>query len=175
MVEPELPGLSIVRQCELLALSRSGRYYQPTGESAENLSLMRLMDQAYLKCPYYGARQMRWHLQRLGHKMLGHKAGRHRVARLMRKMGLAAIHQKPNTSRPNPENRIYPLSFEGLGDHEAPSGVVHRHNLYLHNLCLNAKGLFVSGGGDGLAQSQGAVMAGVKHHACGFLGCGFLH
>ena len=114
MVEPEHSGLSMARKCELLVISRSGRYYKATGESAENLALMRLMDEAYLECPYYGARQMRRHLQRLGHKMPGHNAGRHRVARLMRKMGLAAIYQKPNTSRPNPENRIYPYLLRGL-------------------------------------------------------------
>ena len=109
MVEVSNPRLSVVRQCELLGVSRSGFYYQPSGESAENLALMRLIDEAYLDCPYYGARQMMRHLHRLGHK-----AGRHRVARLMRKMGLAAIYQKPNTSRPNPENKIYPYLLRDL-------------------------------------------------------------
>jgi len=109
MIEPEKPGLSIVRQCELLAISRSGFYYQPGGESAGNLTLMRLIDEAYLECPYYGARQMKRHLHRLGHKV-----GRHRIARLMRKMGLAAIFQKPNTSKPNKENKVYPYLLRDL-------------------------------------------------------------
>ena len=109
MVEASNPKLSIVRQCELLGISRSGRYYQPLGENAESLALMRLMDEAYMACPYYGARQMRRHLHRLGHEV-----GRHRVARLMRKMGLAAIFQKPNTSRPNPENKVYPYLLRNL-------------------------------------------------------------
>ena len=79
MVEASNPKLSIVRQCDLLGISRSGRYYQPLGENAESLALMRLMDETYMDCPYYGARQMKRHLHRLGHKV-----GRHRVARLMK-------------------------------------------------------------------------------------------
>jgi len=109
MVEPEHSSLSIVRQCTLLSISRSGLYYRPTGESAASLALMRLIDEAYLECPYYGARQMMRHLFRLGHRV-----GRHRIARLMRKMGLAAIYQKPNTSRPNKENKIYPYLLRDL-------------------------------------------------------------
>jgi putative transposase len=109
LVETSNPKLSIVRQCGLLGISRSGRYYQPTGENAESLMLMRLIDEAWLDCPYYGARQMMRHLLRLGHK-----TGRHRVARLMRKMGLAAIWQKPNTSKPNPEHKIYPYLLREL-------------------------------------------------------------
>ena len=69
------------------------------------------MDEAYLECPYYGARQMRLHLQRLGHKV-----GRHKIARLMGKMGLAAIYQKPNTSRPNPENTNASISTPSRPD-----------------------------------------------------------
>ena len=109
MVETSKPKLSIVRQCGLLGISRSGRYYQPTGENAESLALMRLIDEAYLDCPYYGARQMMRHLLRLGHK-----TGRHRVARLMRKMGLAAIWQKPNTSKPGKGHKIYPYLLREL-------------------------------------------------------------
>ena len=51
MVEASHPQLSIVRQCALLQISRSGRYYQPVGESEPTLSLMRLIDEAFLECP----------------------------------------------------------------------------------------------------------------------------
>ena len=109
MVEASHPHLSIVRQCELLQISRSGRYYRPVGESEPTLALMRLIDEAFLECPYYGSRQMMRHLHRLGHRV-----GRGRVARLMRKMGLRAIYQKPNTSAPHPEHRVYPYLLRNL-------------------------------------------------------------
>jgi putative transposase len=109
MVEASHPHLSIMRQCALLQISRSGRYYQPVGESEPTLALMRLIDEAFLECPYYGSRQMMRHLHRLGHQV-----GRNRVARLMRKMGLRAIYQKPNTSAPHPEHRVYPYLLRDL-------------------------------------------------------------
>jgi putative transposase len=62
IVEPDHAALSIVRQCELLSISRSGFYYEPSGESAETLALMRLIDEAYLRFPYYGSRQIARHL-----------------------------------------------------------------------------------------------------------------
>ena len=109
MIEPAHRGLSIVRQCALLQMSRSGRYYRPTGETAATLKLMRLIDEAFLECPYYGSRQMMRHLQRLGRRV-----SRNRVGRLMRKMGLRAIYQKPNTSAPHPEHRVYPYLLRDL-------------------------------------------------------------
>ena len=109
MVDGSHPRLSIVRQCALLQISRSGRYYQPVGESEATLSSMRLIDEAFLDCPYYGSRQMTRHLHRLGHRV-----GRNRVVRLMRMMGLRAIYQKPNTSAPHPEHRVYPYLLRDL-------------------------------------------------------------
>jgi putative transposase len=109
MIEASHPHLSIVRQCALLQISRSGRYYQPTGEREPTLALMRLIDEAFLDCPYYGSRQMTQHLHRLGYQV-----GRNRVVRLMRKMGLRAIYQKPNTSAPHPEHRVYPYLLREL-------------------------------------------------------------
>lgn len=109
MIEPAHPRLSIVRQCVLLQMSRSGRYYRRTGENADTLALMRLIDEVFLDCPYYGSRQIMRHLQRLGHRV-----SRNRVGRLMRKMGLKAIYQKPNTSAPHPEHRIYPYLLRDL-------------------------------------------------------------
>ena len=83
-------------------MNRSGRYYRPTGKNAATLARMRLIDEAFLKCPYYGSRQRMRPLQRLGHRVR-----RNRVGRLMRKMGLRAIYQKPNTCAPHSEYRIY--------------------------------------------------------------------
>ena len=109
MIEPEHPGLSITRQCRLLEISRSSWYYERLGESELNLTLMRLIDEQFLETPYYGARQMARHLRRQGYKV-----NRKRAHRLMQKMGLMAIYQKPNTSKPHPEHKVYPYLLRSL-------------------------------------------------------------
>jgi len=95
--------LSLSRQCRLLSISRSTFYYASRGESPENLALMRRIDELFLKRPFFGSRQMVRQLQREGVF-----AGRHRIRRLMRLMGLAAIYQAPRTSTPHPAHRVYP-------------------------------------------------------------------
>ena len=109
MVETDHPGLSIMRQCELLAISRSSFYYTAKGESEANLELMRLIDAQFLDTPWYGARQMARHLRRQGHAV-----GRKRVRRLMQLMGLAPIYCKPRTSAPHPEHTVYPYLLRDL-------------------------------------------------------------
>ena len=91
-------GLPLSRQCELLGVSRSSQYYAPSGESAENLALLRRLDELHLEHPFYGSRQMARHLRREGVV-----AGRHRLRRLMRLMGMEAIYRRPRTSAANPE------------------------------------------------------------------------
>ena len=108
-IEKDHPRLSVRRQCRLLLLSRSTLYYTPIGESTDNLALMRVIDEQFLQTPWYGSRQMARWLQRQGHT-----AGRHRVRRLMRKMGLVPIYQPPKTSQPHPEHKIYPYLLKGL-------------------------------------------------------------
>lgn len=100
---PEHPGLSITKQCDLLEISRSSWYYEALGESAMNLDLMQRIDKQFLETPYFGARQMARYLRRQGYWV-----NRKRVKRLMQKMGLMAIYQKPNTSKPHPEHKVYP-------------------------------------------------------------------
>ena len=102
-------GLSIGRQCDLLLISHSSYYYEATGESLFNLELMRLIDEQFLETPWYGARQMARHLRRQGYG-----TNRKRIGRLMRKMGLSAIYQKPNTSKSHPEHMIYPYLLRGM-------------------------------------------------------------
>jgi putative transposase len=96
--------LSVRRQCELLGLNRSSWYYGPMGESAENLTLMRRIDEQYLKTPCYGARKMG--------KAFG--IGRDRAGRLMRLMGLEAIYPKPRLSQNTTEHRIYPYLLRNV-------------------------------------------------------------
>jgi putative transposase len=109
MIERPNPNLSITRQCRILAIGRSSFYYTLKGESAVNLARMRRIDELFLKYPFYGSRQMTRQLRRDGLCV-----GRHRVRRLMRLMGLSAIYQKPRTSDPHPEHRIYPYRLKGL-------------------------------------------------------------
>ncbi len=109
MVLRDRPDLSLSRQCRLLSISRSSFYYAPKGESPANLARMRRIDELFLKYPFYGSRQMVRQLRRDGVR-----AGRHRVRRLMRLMGLAAIYQAPRTSDPHPSHRVYPYLLKGL-------------------------------------------------------------
>lgn len=109
MIEPSNDNLSIKAQCRLLSISRSGLYYDSKGESPLNLQLMRLIDEKFLITPFYGSRQMARHLRREGYCV-----GRHRVRRLMRLMGIEAIYQKPRTSDPHPDHKIYPYLLRNL-------------------------------------------------------------
>ena len=93
MIDPNHPRLPIVRQCTLVAISRSTYYYASRGESSFNLQLMCRIDEQFLATPWYGSRQMARHLRRQGHGV-----GSKRVRRLMR---LTAIYRKPSTSSPD--------------------------------------------------------------------------
>ena len=109
MVDRQHPSLSIVRQCRLLDISRSGLYYQPKGNSDEDLALMKLIDRQYLATPFYGARKIATCL-----KSEGHLVNRKRVRRLMRLMGLKAIYRRPWTSKPASGHKIYPYLLDGM-------------------------------------------------------------
>ena len=95
--------ISIRRQCELLGANRSGLYYQPLGESEDNLQLMRLLDEQYTRAPFYGSRRM---VEWLATK--GYEVNRKRVRRLMEAMGIEAVYPKPKLSAPGEGHRIYP-------------------------------------------------------------------
>ena len=103
MIEPEHPVLSVRRQCQLLEMARSGLYYEPRGESPENLALMRLIDETYTRWPFYGVRRMTAWLRRQGHGV-----NPKRVRRLMRLMGLEAIYAKPRLSASGKAHKRYP-------------------------------------------------------------------
>ena len=109
MVTRDRPSLSVIRQCRLLEVSRSTLYYRPAAHSAQTLTLMRRIDELYLRYPFYGSRQMVRHLAREGEAV-----GRHRVRRLMRLLGLEAIYRKPRTTVANPDHRVYPYLLRGL-------------------------------------------------------------
>ncbi len=108
LVEPGHTGLSVARQCALLGIARSSWYYAPAGETAENLALMRLLDEQYTQTPFYGVERMTAWLRQQGHAV-----NPKRVRRLLRLMGLEALYPKPHLSRPGTEEKRYPYLLRG--------------------------------------------------------------
>lgn len=102
MIDRSHAQLSLVRQCDLLGVSRSGLYYRPKPENEANIALMRLIDAIYTAHPFMGSRQITRELRRQGHPV-----NRKRVRRLMGLMGLAAVAPGPHTSRPHPQHPKY--------------------------------------------------------------------
>jgi putative transposase len=97
------------RQCQLLGLNRSGWYYQPVDASVENLHLMRLLDEQYTRCPFYGVLRMTaW----LHHQ--GYPVNAKRVRRLLRQIGLMAVYPKPRLSQPGAGAQRYPYALAGV-------------------------------------------------------------
>ena len=94
LVERANPALPVTQQCRLLAVSRASVYRRPAEVSVADRAIMALIDRQYLVRPYYGLRRMAAWLA-----MQGHIVNRKGVQRLMRLMGLVAIHQRPNTSK----------------------------------------------------------------------------
>jgi putative transposase len=101
--------LSVTRQAKLLKLSRSGVYYNPRPVSPDDLAIMRRIDELHLEHPFAGSRLLRDLLNREGVAV-----GRDRVRTMMKRMGIEAIYQRPNTSRPAPGHKIYPYLLRGI-------------------------------------------------------------
>jgi putative transposase len=109
LVEREAPALPVSRQCRLLAVSRASFYRRPAEISEEDCTIVALIDRQYLARPYYGSRRMAAWLATQGHVV-----NRKRVRRLMRLAGLVAIYQRPNTSTPAVDHKIYPTCCVGF-------------------------------------------------------------
>ena len=107
----ECPGkeVSVRRQCVLLALPRSGVYRPTSSAAADDLALMRRIDELHLELPFYGSRRMMFELNKEGRTV-----NRKRVQRLMRVMGIVALVPRPGTSKPAPGHKIYPYLLRGL-------------------------------------------------------------
>ena len=109
LIDRHDPALPVTRQCGLLTVSRSSVYRPPAPASDEDLAIMALIDRQYLERPYYGSRRMAAWLTRQGHAV-----NRKRVQRLMRLVGLVAIYQRPNPSKPAPANKVFPYLLGSL-------------------------------------------------------------
>jgi putative transposase len=108
-VDPEDTALSVSHQCDLLGLSRSSYYYEPATETAENLSLMEMIDREYTRHPFFGSRRMVLWLQSEGYTV-----NRKRVQRLMRQMGLEAVYPKPRLSIGGAGHKVYPYLLRNV-------------------------------------------------------------
>jgi len=109
MIERDPPRLSVAHQCDLLGLARSTLYYQPVEANVQDLTLMRRLDEQYMRRPFYGVRRMtRWL------RGEGHSVNPKHVRRLLRTMGLEAVYPKPRLSQAAPGHRIYPYLLRGM-------------------------------------------------------------
>ncbi len=138
MIERTHPKLSVGAQCRLLSISRSSFYYAPQGETALNLDLMLKVDKQFLDTPFYGVRQMTWHLQNEGHAV-----NEKRIRRLMRLMRVRRENSVPHCfltllAADLPETQHQqtrqgaqdlPLSAGRAADRPAQPGLVRRHHL----------------------------------------------
>ena len=109
MIERDNPELSVRRQCELLELSRCGIYTKQLEINPEDKKLLDLLDEIFLKFPYYGSRRLSKDLKRRGYK-----AGRTKVRRLMKKGCIEAIYPKKRLSIPGKGHKIYPYLLKGV-------------------------------------------------------------
>ena len=103
--------MAVSRQCVLAGVSRATRHarQQPKAVSTGDLALRSLIDEEYTRHPFYGSRKMVVHLARCGHAV-----NRKRVQRLMRALGLAGMAPGPNTSRSQPQHKVYPYLLRGV-------------------------------------------------------------
>ncbi len=109
LVDHDDPVLPVVAQCRLLKVARSTLYYRSVPVSADDLAVMRRMDELHLAWPFYGSRRMAAVLRREGRAV-----NRKRAKRLMKVMGIEAIYQKPNTSEGHPDHKVYAYLLRGL-------------------------------------------------------------
>jgi putative transposase len=109
MITRDHEKLSVRQQCQLLKLHRWSVYYRPRPEPAEDVELMRLLDEEYTRHPFRGSRQLTLWL-----KEQGHDVNRKRIQRLMRLMGIEGLAPRPSTSRPHPEHKVYPYLLRGV-------------------------------------------------------------
>ncbi|NJO36787.1 MAG: transposase [Rhizobiales bacterium] len=93
----------------MLSISGSTFHARPSGESEVNLTILAEIDRQFLETLFHGVRQMAWHL-----RANGWPVNIKRVRRLMCKMGLMPIDQRPRTYTPAPGCKIYPYLLRGL-------------------------------------------------------------
>ena len=152
MIDPANDNLSVRRQCQLLQLTRSGVYRPKSPTAANDLVLMRRIDEVHLDRPFYGSRRMTFELNEMGHGI-----NRKHVQRLMRVMDIVALVPRPGTSRPAPGHKIYPYLLRGVA-------ITEPNHVWASDITFDGTRLSVSGGDHRLGQSRGPGVAIVEHH-----------
>ena len=109
MIERAHKKLSVRKQCDLLDVNRNRLEPRVPKRTASDLAVMAAMDALQTEFPFLGARKLVLELRELGHRV-----SRKRVRRLMQLMGISALVPQPNTSKPSPENKIYPYLLRDL-------------------------------------------------------------
>jgi putative transposase len=151
MVERPGEDLSVRRQCVLLNLARSGVYRPKPVAGADDLALMRRIDELHLELPFYGSRRMMFELNKEDRGV-----NRKRVQRLMRVMGIEALVPRPGTSKAAPGHKIYPYLLRGLA-------ITEPNHVWANHLHPDGARLSVSGGDHRLGQPRGSGLAAVEH------------
>jgi putative transposase len=108
MVE-EADEFSVLAQCEMLSLNRTGVYYKKRPMSAEKLAILNVMDEIFTEEPTYGARRMMVELRKRGHGI-----SRQTAADYMKILGLEAIYPRPDISKPHPDHKVYPYLLRNI-------------------------------------------------------------
>ena len=170
MVERPGKDLSVRRQCTLLNLARSGVYRPKPAIGADDLALMRRIDELHLELPFYGSRRMMFELNKEGRKI-----NRKRVQRLMRVMGIEALVPRPGTSKAAPGHKIYPYLLRGIAIAEpnhvwaADITYIPMAHGFLYLVAIPRMLLHSLG----LGQSRGPGLAAVEHDGNELLPGGF--
>ncbi|UWR08988.1 IS3 family transposase [Ruegeria sp. B32] len=155
MIRRDHPDLSINQQCRLVKLSRSAFYFTPIGINAATLALTKQIDRVFTKYPFFGSRQIAAYL-----RWSGMVAGRHRIRRLVAKMGLEAICKRPRTSQPHPQHPVYPYLLRKMRI-DRPNQVWCADITFIP---VNGR-LPVLGCHNGLGNPQGSELAAQQHDA----------
>ena len=101
--------LPLAKQAQAVGISRGSVYYLPKPVPAQDLALMRRIDELHLELPFAGSRMLRDLL-----RLQGTEVGRRHVRTLMQRMGLRALYRKPNTSRKHPSHPVFPYLLREL-------------------------------------------------------------
>ena len=106
--------ISLNKQCQLLHVSKSSLYYNPTKpfSGGSDLRLLDAINNIYSDFPSYGSRRIHAQLLRDGFNV-----GKKFVTKAMKYMGIEALYTKPKTTTANKEHYKYPYLLKDFRDY----------------------------------------------------------